>query len=252
MVTMLSHNLNRDVKDVRLFEQGQIFTGIVPADSSFIDAVHESPQLSLGLTGSPTTTDRYTAQSPLFFELKGAIESVLSLFTPPGGPSAIAFTAEAPAWLEPGRSATALLNNQPIAHFGELTASETQKRKLRQPVYLAQLDLAKLYELPLKKITAHDLSRFQAVERDFSFVFPDTTQWHTIAYAIRALAIPELQSLKPIEVWRDAKKYPGVYSLLLRTVFQSHDRTLRDDELTQWSTQIIETLTALGGTLRAA
>ena len=39
---------------------------------------------------------------------------------------------------------------------------------------------------------------------------------------------------------------------LLRTVFQSHDRTLRDDELTQWSTQIIETLTGLGGTLRAA
>jgi phenylalanyl-tRNA synthetase beta chain len=252
MVTMLSHNLNRDVKDVRLFEQGQIFAASILADAAFISDVHEASQLSLGLTGNPTTTDRYTAQSPLFFELKGAIESVLSLFTPPGGPAALTFSAEAPAWLEPGRSATALLNNQPIAHLGELSASETQKRKLRQPVYLAQLDLAKLYELPLKKITAHDLSRFQAVERDFSFVFPDTTQWHTIASAIHALAIPELQSLKPIEVWRDPKKYPGVYSLLLRTVFQSHDRTLRDDELTQWSTQVIESLTALGGTLRAA
>jgi phenylalanyl-tRNA synthetase beta chain len=252
MVTMLSHNLNRDVKDVRLFEQGQIFTGTVPADSSFISEVHEFPQLSLGLTGNPTTTDRYTAQSPLFFELKGAIESVLSLFTPPGGPAAVTFTAEVPAWLEAGRSATALLNNQPIANFGELSTAETQKRKLRQPVYLAQLDLGTLYELPLKKITAHDLSRFQAVERDFSFILPDAVQWHTIASAIHALAISELQSLKPIEVWRDPKKYSGVYSLLLRTVFQSHDRTLRDDELSQWSTQIIETLTALGGTLRAA
>jgi phenylalanyl-tRNA synthetase beta chain len=80
MLNMLAHNLNRDVKDVRLFEQGQIFTATVFADSSIIDAVHESPQLSLGLTGNPTTTDRYTAQSPLFFELKGTIESVLSLF----------------------------------------------------------------------------------------------------------------------------------------------------------------------------
>ena len=251
MLNMLAHNLNRDVKDVRLFEQGQIFTATVFADSAIIDAVHESPQLSLGLTGSPTTTDRYTAQAPLFFELKGAIESILSLFTPPGGPSAIAFTAEAPAWLQPGRSATALLNNEPIAHFGELSALELQRRKLRQPIYLAQLDLARLYELPLKKITAHDLSRFQAVERDFSFVFPDATQWHTIASAIHVLAIPELQSFRPIEIWRDTRKFPGVYSLLLRTVFQSHDRTLRDDELTQWSRQIIETLTSLGGTLRA-
>jgi phenylalanyl-tRNA synthetase beta chain len=251
MLNMLAHNLNRDVKDVRLFEQGQIFTATVFADSSIIDAVHESPQLSLGLTGSPTTTDRYTAQAPLFFELKGAIESVISLFTPPGGPSALSFTAEAPAWLQPGRSATALLNHEPIAYLGELASAEAAQRKLRQPVYLAQLNLAKLYELPLKKVTAHELSRFQAVERDFSFVFPDATQWHTIASAIQALAVPELQSLKPIEVWRDPKKYPGVYSLLLRTVFQSHDRTLRDDELTQWSTQIIETLTALGGALRA-
>jgi phenylalanyl-tRNA synthetase beta chain len=251
MLNMLAHNLNRDVKDVRLFEQGQIFTGTVFADSSIIDAVHESPQLSLGLTGNPTTTERYTAQSPLFFELKGTIESMISLFTPPGGPSALSFTAEAPAWLEPGRSATALLNNEPIAYLGELASAEAAQRKLRQPIYLAQLDLAKLYELPLKKITAHDLSRFQAVERDFSFVFPDATQWHTIASAIQALTIPELQSFKPVEIWRDPKKYPGVYSLLLRTVFQSHDRTLRDDELTQWSTQIIETLTALGGTLRA-
>ena len=251
MLKMLSHNLNRDVKDVRLFEQGQIFTGTIPADGTFVSDVHEVPQLSVGLTGNSATIERYTAESPLFFELKGAIESLLSLFTPPGGTSALTFSAEVPAWLEPGRSATALLNNHPVAYFGELAVTEATQRKLRQPVFLAQLDLAKLYELPLKKITAHDLSRFQAVERDFSFVFPDATQWHTIASAIDALVIPELQSFKPIEIWRNAK-FPGVHSLLLRTVFQSLDRTLRDDELTQWSTQIITSLTTLGGTLRAA
>src|SRR4029077_8666679 len=190
--------------------QGHIFTATVPPDSAIIDAVHESPQLSPGLTGNPTTPARYPPPAPLFFELKGAIESILSLFTPPGGPSALTFTAEAPTWLQPGRAATALVNNEPIAHFGELASGEAAHRKLRQPIFLAQLDLAKLYELPLKKVTAHDLSRFQAVERDFFFVFPDATPWHTIASAIQALAIPELQSLKPIEVWRDTKKYPGV------------------------------------------
>ena len=252
MVTMLAHNLNRDVKEVRLFEQGQIFTGAIPADGTYISEVHEAPQLSLGLTTAtpqPTAPLQIAADAP-FFELKGAIESLLSLFTLPGGPSATTFTAETPAWLQPGRSATALLNNHPIAHFGELIHTQREARKLRQPIYLAQLDLAALYELTLKKITAHDLSRFQAVERDFSFVFSDTIQWQAVASAIHALAIPELQSLKPIEVWRDAKKYPGVYSLLLRTVFQSNDRTLRDEELTDWWTKIIAALTALGGTIR--
>ncbi|HEX3374504.1 MAG TPA: phenylalanine--tRNA ligase subunit beta, partial [Edaphobacter sp.] len=177
MLSMLAHNLNRDVKDVRLFEQGHIFTGTIPADGTFISDVHETSQLSLGLTGSVPATPLHSASDAPFFELKGAIESVLSLFTPPGGPSALTFSAEAPPWLQPGRSATALLNNQPIAHFGELAHPQKETRKLRQPIYLAQLDLAKLYDLPLKKVTAHDLSRFQAVERDFSFTFPDTMPW---------------------------------------------------------------------------
>jgi phenylalanyl-tRNA synthetase beta chain len=273
---MLGHNLNRDVKEVRLFEQGQIFTGTVPADGAFISEVHESPQLTLGLTGNTTAIRPHSAQDVPFYELKGVIESLLFLFDPPSetkssfrpdpepvegaveksavsspGQTPLTFSTEAPAWLQLGRSATALLNNHPIAHFGELAASETQRRKLRQPVYLAQLDLAQLYDLPLKKITAHDLSRFQAVERDFSFVFPDAVKWHTISAVIQALAIPELQNLKPVEVWRNEKKYPGVYSLLVRAVFQSLDHTLGDEELTTWWSTIIATLTDLGGTLRA-
>jgi phenylalanyl-tRNA synthetase beta chain len=251
MLTMLAHNLNRDVKNVRLFEQGHIFTGTVPADGTFISEVHETPQLSLGLTGDTAQTNLYPTEDAPIFELKGTIESLLSIFTAPGGPAALSFSSSAPAWLEPGRSATALLNNQPIAHFGQLTATQLEARKLRQPVFLAQINVARLYELPLKRVTAREISRYQAVERDFSFVFPNAIHWHTIAAAIQALAIPELQSLKPIEVWRNEKKYPGVYSHLIRTVFQSHDRTLRDEELTQWSSQIIEALTALGGTLRA-
>jgi phenylalanyl-tRNA synthetase beta chain len=253
MVTMLSHNLNRDVKEVRLFEQGQTFTGTIPADAAYIADVHETPSLSIGLTTATPqpTPPLHIAKDAPFFELKGAIESLLSLFSLTGGPSAISFTPEAPVWLQPGRSATVLLNNKLIAHFGELDQAQAQQRKLRQPVYLAELDLAALYDLPLKRVTAHDLSRYQAVERDFSFVFPNSVQWHTISSAIQALSIPELQSLKPIEVWRDEKKYPGVYSHLLRTVFQSHDRTLRDEDLTTWSTQIVQTLTTLGGTQRA-
>ena len=255
MVTMLSNNLNRDVKEVRLFEQGQIFTGTT-------ETVNETPQLSLGLTtAQPQATSLHTAPDAPFFELKGAIESIMALFPS----SRLRFSSEnVPAWLQPGRSASVVIEDMDdydyykesasIGYFGELVQTQKDQRKLRQPIYLAQLDLAALYELPLKKVTARDLSRFQAVERDFSFTFPDTMQWHTIAAAIRALAIPELQRLTPTEIFRDPKGKsvpPGHYALLLKCVFQSNDRTLRDDELTVWWSTIIATLTALGGTIRA-
>ena len=43
---------------------------------------------------------------------------------------------------------------------------------------------------------------------------------------------------------------PGKYSILLRAEFQSQERTLRDDEVAQWSARIVKALEALGGVMR--
>jgi phenylalanyl-tRNA synthetase beta chain len=238
---MLAHNLNRDVLTARLFEAGALFTGSAAS-------VDEVESLALGLTGAVPATPLHSAQDAPFFELKGAIESLLGLFETPTPH----FTTEAiPSAFEPGRAAIVTLDNQPIATFGQLASSEATKRKLRQPVYLAELHLSELLQLPLRHVLARELSRFQAVERDFSFTFADATQWHAIATAIHALAIPELQRLEAVEIFRDPKKNPGHFSILIRVVFQSNDRTLVDTELAAWSSAIITTLQSLGGVLRS-
>jgi phenylalanyl-tRNA synthetase beta chain len=253
MIAMLSNNLNRDVREVRLFEQGAVFSGSP-------EQVVESPSLSLGLTGELAATRVHSAKDAGVFELKGVVESLLSLFAAsPEMPTTSAaegltFSPDAPAWLERGRSATALLDGKPVACFGELAAAGREARKLRQPIYLAEIDLDALYKLPLRRATARELSRFQAVERDFSFTFDDKVQWQTIAKAIEGLAIPELTRLAPVEVFRDAKASSvpaGHYALLLRCVFQAQERTLREDELTQWSFRLIAALTMLGGAIRS-
>jgi phenylalanyl-tRNA synthetase beta chain len=245
MLTMLAHNLNRDVKDVRLFEQGQIFTGST-------ETVVESAGLSLGLTGAVAGSSLAGAADAPFYELKGVVEALLGLFDIGG--DEIVFQVEAPGWLQAGHSAAVLLGNEPIAFFGELAVTQAQQRKLRQPVFLAEVDLARLYTLPLRKVTARDLSRFQAVERDFSFTFADTTRWQAIAASIESIGIAELSSVAPVEIFRDPKgrSVPlGHYALLLRCVFQSYERTLNEDELTGWWAVIIGALMALGGVIRA-
>jgi phenylalanyl-tRNA synthetase beta chain len=55
-------------------------------------------------------------------------------------------------------------------------------------------------------------------------------------------------------VFRDAKASTvpaGHYALLLRCVFQSQERTLREEELNAWSAKLIAGLSALGGVLRS-
>jgi len=243
MATMLANNLHRDVSDVHLFELGTVFTGSTAA-------VHEHTGLALGVTGAATATALYKPDDALFYETKGALEALLAKFA-----GVITFDAQAlPAWIAPGRGARALLNGELIAIFGELAAAELQSRKLRQAVVLAEVHTQTLLRTPLRQPIVRELSRYQAVERDFSFVFADTVQWSAIDASLRALSIPELRSIAPIEIFRDPKGKAiaaGSYSLLLRVVFQSTDRTLTEDELTAWSEAIVAKLKELGGTQRA-
>ena len=86
---------------------------------------------------------------------------------------------------------------------------------------------------------------------DFSFLFDDSVIFEKIQSSVRALNIAELRTFQPAEIFRGGSVPAGKYSVLLRARFQSEERTLRDDEVAQWSAQIIKALESLGGTIRA-
>jgi phenylalanyl-tRNA synthetase beta chain len=237
MAGMLAQNLHRDVGVVRLFEMGTVFTG-----SSV--AVKEETGIALSATGAAVATSLYKAEDALFYEVKGPVEALLAKFV-----------GEAlPSWIEAGRGARALLDGAVVSVFGELNAAEAHKRKLRQTCVLGEVKAQALFETALKSPVAKDVSRFQAVERDFSFVFPDAVRWDLIEGALKALGIVEMLRVTPVEIFRDAKgkaAAAGSYSCLVRVVLQSGERTLTEEELSGWSEKIAEALTRLGGAQRA-
>ncbi len=242
MAAMLARNLARGAERVRLFELGTAFTG------STIE-VHEQPSLSLGVTGGSQSSALHSAENALLYEVKGVVEALLAKFA-----GAVRFEAGAlPAWIEPGRGARILLDGAAIGVFGELSNQESASRKLRQACVLAELDAARLLATPLRQPVLRELSRFQAVSRDFSFIFSDAVAWDAVEGALRARNIPDLQEITPIEIFRDPKGKAiaaGSYSLLTRVVFQSSERTLTEDDLTRWSEDVTSALTGLGGVQR--
>jgi len=243
MATMLALNLHRDVGEVRLFEMGTVFTGSTAA-------VKEETGLALGLTGGACATALYKAEDALFYEAKGAMEALLAKFA-----GVVSFDrAELPGWIAPGRGARVLLGGKVVAVFGELSAAELHARKLRQPCVIATVEAQVLLETTLRSPVVQELSRYQAVERDFSFVFPDAVAWGSIDAALRGLELSALRSGRPVEIFRDAKGKAvaaGSYSLLLRVVFQSSERTLTEEEISGWSERVVDALQELGGVQRA-
>jgi len=247
MLAMLAHNLNREATNIRLFEMGTVFSG--PAGGP-IDRVQERPSLAIGATGLATAPHATAAgREYSFYDMKGIAEALLAGFSTESiyfdlFPAASGLM---PAWLHPGRSARMVADGETVGYFGQLAPEQAQQRKLRQTVFLAELDLERIFRRALRSPLARELSRFPAVVRDFSFRYPDSVQWRQIELAITSLGIVELQRLKPLEIFRDAKQPDGTYSMLLQAVFQAPDRTLRLEELQDWAHRIFAALMELGG-----
>jgi phenylalanyl-tRNA synthetase beta chain len=236
MVSMLALNLNRDVEDAALFEMGTVFSGSP-------DRVDEKPALAIGATGHALTESDVT-----FYDLKGTVEDLLGKFS---SRSVYFDNLQLPSWLHPGRSARAALDGATVAWFGQLHPTEAERRKLKQTVFIGEIYLDRLYKQKLRQPVVRELSRFQTVRRDFSLLFPNSTTYAAIEDKLRSLDIPELRSLAPKEILHESKSIPaGHFSLLLGTVFQSQERTLREEELQQFSQQIISAMESIGGKLR--
>jgi phenylalanyl-tRNA synthetase beta chain len=247
MLTMLAHNLNRNVSDIQLFENGTVFSGGP-------ERVDERPALSLGASGSVWSGPELPAHAIDFYDLKGAIEEIVEKFAQRSFYFDTFDTAAGviPAWLHPGRSARAVADGLTVAWFGQLNPAEAQQRKLRQTVYVGEIYLDRLYRLPLRQPIAPELSRYQPVERDFSFVFADVVRWQSIAEALNNLHIAELTRFAPREIFRASQALPrGHYSILIRTTFQALERTLREEELQSYSQAVMAALESLGGRQRA-
>ena len=188
MLSMISGNLHHDVADVRLFELGTVFSGTT-------EKVEERPAVAFGAAGS------LAEQSPLhpardidFHDLKGAVEQLLARFQlrsvyfdrfePDAGLM--------PPWLHPYRSARVVADGSTVGWFGQLHPREAAARKLKETVFVGEVYLDRLYQHPLRKTVARDISRFQPVRRDFSLVLGQSISWEKIDEALAGLDIPEL------------------------------------------------------------
>jgi len=249
MLNMLAYNLNRGTENVRLFEVGDVY-------ELTVNGTGERAHICLGVSAAALRQDlpigavldkSKDSLSDIFRLFKGDVERILGVFEH----QLLIFDRQAPEYYDAGDSARALLDNEVIAHFGKLSSRAAAERKLREDAFIAEIFADRLLKRPLREAQYRPLPKFPSVERDFSFVFTDQVTFEKILSAIQSLDLTALRSFVPVEIFRGGSVASGQYSILLRARFQSLDRTLREDEVAEWSARIIAALTELGGTQRA-
>jgi len=255
MLDMLAWNLNRDVAEARLFEIASVYE---LAGGSSGEARVEPKRACLGATAAAArgslpaagaldvSQDEQAVSAEVFRGFKGDVENLLAAFA-----GDVSYDRQVAEYFHPGRAARARINGVVVAQFGQIHPEVAAARKLRQDVFVAEFDLDQLYKNGPRPLHFASLGRYPAVERDFSFIFADSVSFDDMKKAVHATGVVELREFSPAEIFRGGSIAAGKYSVLLRAKFQSDERTLREDEVAQWSGKIVAALTKLGGTQRA-
>jgi len=244
MVRALSWNLDRGQSDLRLFEVGETYS---PRAAGLPE---EQRVLTLGLSGHRRPVAVYEEEKEKelnSFDLKGDLETLLAAFAVPD----LDLEPAGCDYFEAGQSGRFVLGGQSLAVFGQLSCEVARQHKLRQTVWLAEVDFARLLAWPLRPPAFKAFARFPAVERDFSLVVPDAIPYSRLAEAVQGLGREEIRSFRPVDLFRKGSIAAGHYSLLLRVTFQSPSHTLTSEEIGKTSKRVLAALALLGVRLRS-
>jgi phenylalanyl-tRNA synthetase beta chain len=224
LLDSVQHNFNQGTRDVKLFEIGRVFES-----SSIGDRPSEHEVIGIVMTGSVFPDDWRGAKQIDLYDMKGAIEAVLSTLNISG------FTIDRARveYLHPGQSAVLTRDGEELARFGNLHPRVASLYKFRQPVFVAELEFEKLVELEPDQVRYSALPRFPAASRDVSALVPDSVMWGDIETAVRDLGISEVKSVRIFDMYKGKEMREGFHSLAFRIVYRAEDRTLKDEEVAE-------------------
>ena len=246
MLRALRWNLDRGQDDLRFFEFGKVYTTSTRTNEGLPS---ERRVLTLGASGAARPPRVDEKNRPLdFFDLKGDLAAVLALFAL----ADLDFATSACLYHEVGLGGRFAAEKGDLAHFGQIGHEVMREYKLRQPVYIAEIDLERLLPYPLRCLAFRPFSKFPAVQRDLSLVVPAAISYRKIEETLGGLQIEELREFHAADRFEGGALPPDHYSLLLRINLQSSDRTLTSEEADAANHRVLDALRPLGIQLRTA
>ena len=168
-----------------------------------------------------------------FYDIKGDVEDLLESFDVNPGWDA----ARRPAYYHPGRS----LHSGNVLMFGELHPEYADAFKLRQRVYLAEVDVTLLLAAKGKR-AVQAIPKFPSIRRDLSLVLDKGSWYGNVRDSILALKIPELVRIEPFDRMETGPFPESKYALAISLTYQSAERTLTDDEVENFDKTILDAL----------
>ena len=209
LMETLSSNLRRQQDRLRFFEIGTVFK----QDETLV----ESLNMAAVICGSHLPEQWATSgRESDFYDLKGDLESVLSLR---GETGEVKFRNKSFPWLHPGQSAMVSIDGTDIGWLGSVHPAVLKRMEIKGPVLAFELDvdLLKNREIPYAKT----ISRFPSIRRDLALLVPENVSFSEIRSNVIDLSGDLLTNLILFDLYSGQNVEKGYKSLAIGLILQN-------------------------------
>jgi phenylalanyl-tRNA synthetase beta chain len=230
LVRTAKHNFNHDQRLVRVFEIGKVFRR--GADG----AVIERNRLGILGTGGFAGKNWHCREPDYdFFHLKGVVTTLLAGLR--CAPAEIVPATDI-GWLDPAVTGALMIGGKCLGVMGALHQDLREEFKLKQPLYLAELQFQELYSHLFSPVRFEPLARYPAVERDISIVVSQDVSYGALHQGILGLGLAELDTVELVDIYAGEQIPAGKVGMTFRFTFLDREGTLTIDRVQSFSDNI--------------
>jgi len=228
----LAYNVNRGMRNAKVFEVGKVFFNETEGDLP-----REVVHVACAFSGKER---EYFWREPFkaldFFDLKGVLEGLFGSFN-------LAFEVRPTSepFLDRGASADIFVHGSKIGWIGEISPWVLAKYEIKEKVFCAEADFDRISDLSTEEPTYRPIPRYPSVVRDFSFYVDDNVPTAGIIETIEGVS-PLVASVGVFDLFKKE-----VRSVSFRVVFQSFEDTLTDEAVNELQQIIIDRLKSTEG-----
>ncbi len=236
LLQAVRHNFNYGTRDVRLFETGRIFA----AHAAQGELPLEREALALVAIGTATDAARVGTTRELdFFDLKGALQTTVdALKCRP-----LEFHAGRVKHLREGQAANISLPDKTIVgSVGRLDETIASLYKIRQPLYVAELDLTALLNSAELNAVYRQLARYPSIVRDVTFSIKRQITFAEMLQAVSDEHLENCRDVRFVDEYDEANVPADERRVTLRFEYRADERTLSDEEVNEMHGRVLEAL----------
>lgn len=220
MLNAMLWNINRKIKDLKLFEIGNVY---FRKEEKFGEKRH----IAIGITGQSVTSPSGPPRQVDFFELKGIIETLCAEL----GIGAVEFSMANDGSFMPSECAQVSIAGERAGLIGRISSKVLRSFGIKEAVYILEVDL----DIALKhaRMEKHfeELPKYPSVFRDISILAAKGTSNSVLISAMKAAGGSILKDVRLIDRYGGKQVPEGKQSLTYRLEYRDLARTLEERDI---------------------